>query len=288
MALVEVKTSNKRQESTVIMAERLADGSALMPISSMQKKMRDSFVGAAVDTTKWDVALTGGMTASVAAGVLTIAAGTTINATATLMSVETFTIPFRVMACVQLSQRIANQDFIIEAVSVDPVTLQPDGLNTIAWVLNATTATQGIYRVQSQGGTVLDSAASTILTTASYAILELEPFVDEACFHSRNLDSTTGRANSYVRQLKAPDPTALYKIRIRAVNGGSSPASNTNLLFQFVSVADYAELTAEITAGRGNIAQSQALAVNVVGTAAISSISSALPAGTNAVGDVGV
>lgn len=281
-----IKTGRGYGGETVIGGERLADGTAMMPVSSVQKKFRDCFGGAAVNSQKWAVSTSGGMTATVASSQLTIATGTTNGATASLLSTETFTIPVRVMVCCSLSQRIANQDFFIELVSVDPATGLPDGLNCMSWRLNGTTATQGIYRVQSEGSAVLDSSAQTITTTAAAAILELEAFADEAYFHSRAVDSSAGRSNSYVRHTQIPDPGALYKLQIRAVNTGVA-ASNTNMIVQFASVTDYAELTAEITAGRGSNVAGQGLAVNVIGTVPVSMAAGVLAAGTAAVGDVG-
>jgi hypothetical protein len=54
----------------------------------------------------------------------------------------------------------------------------------------------------------------------------------------------------------------------------AAPAASHNLQFQFINVQDYAELTAEITAGRGQTAVGQAIAVALVqsgtGTSSIS------------------
>lgn len=237
----------------------------MLKVKSVQKKFRDSFVGVAVDPNKWVTTAGTGGTVSVAGGVLTMGSGTTANSETSLLSVETFTVPFRVSAHVILSQRIANQQFIVEAVSVDPVTLAPNGLNSIAWVFDGVTATNAKYRVQNGGAAVLDSAAATVQTTASPgSIFEVEPFADEAWFHSGVLDSTNGRSNSYRRHQQIPDPNALYKLRLRWLNGATAPASNTNAQLQFVSCQDYAELTAEITAGRGQVVAGQAVGVAVV------------------------
>lgn len=276
---MQIKTG--RDQTTPVGGEALPDGTAMMPVSSMQKKFRDCFGGATVNPAKWAVTTSGGMSVAIASSVMTLAAGTTNGGAAALLSVETFTIPLRIMVSLSLSQRIANQDFFVEIVSVDPATGIPDGLNCMGWKINGTTATQAIYRVQSEGSAMLDSGAVTITTTAAAAILELEPFADEAYFHSRVIDTTAGRANSYVRHSQIPDPDALYKLQIRALNTGV-PASNTNLLVQFVSVTDYAEITAEITAGRGNIVAGQGIACNIIGTVPVT----AGPA-TAAIGDVG-
>jgi hypothetical protein len=343
------------------------DGSAL--VSSVQKKFRDSWTRPLSEL--WDVTTSGGVTATNSAGVLTIASGTTAAGYAELLSKETFTIPFRTMIAVQSgTPRQPNTHHYIEAVSVDATTGLPDGKHSLAMDFGgaaSTTATQVVYEVQNGGLAPLASAAATIVTTVSYSILELEPFADEAYFHSRTLDATSGRANSYVRHQQIPDPTALYKLRIRsmnhaawklitgavagtgnairltsaahgytgtptvwveALNGvtnngaevrgnyaitvvdvntieltdtvfggayvagsgrvalGAAPGASINLQSQFINCQDYAELTAEITAGRGQAVEGQAIAARLVaGNAAIGAVtvSAVTGAGTPAV-----
>ena len=316
----------------------------MLKVKSVQKKMRDSFTRPLEDL--WEVTATGGASATVAAGVLTIASGTTPGAVVELLSRETFTVPFRAMAGL-ICTRHASNHFLIEAVSVDPVTGQPDGRHAMGADIGgaaSTTATQMRWYTQNGGLAPLESAAVTILTTASYAILEFEPFSDEAFIHSRAIDSTAGRANSYVRHQQIPDPNALYRLRIRSLNHaawkpvtGAAPGAggaiqltvaahgytagatvwveamrgvldgagelrgnyviavpNANtielvgtsfagayvpgagrvavaaaptavvLQMQFVNCQDYAELTAEVTAGRGQIVEGQAIAARTV------------------------
>jgi hypothetical protein len=194
--------------------------------------------------------------------------GTTANAETSATTIETFTVPFRVVIGLTLSQRIANQTFWVEAISVDPVTGVPDGQHCVAWRFDGTTATNAIYEVQNGGLARLASGASAVVTTASGGIYELEPFADEAWFHSGTLDAVTNRANSYRRHQQIPDPNAFFKVRLRWLNGASAPASNTNAVVQFIAVQDYAELTAEITAGRGNAVAGNAISVMLAGAAA--------------------
>ena len=235
----------------------------MLKVKSMQKKFRDSFPGSSLDASKWESAIGAGGSVSVSGGTLIIESGTTANAETSVLSKETFSVPFRASLHIKLSQRIANQAFIAEAVSVDPITGVPDGKHCAAFVFDGTTATQAKYRVQNSGITPLDSAASTVVTTAGTGIYEIEPFADECWFHSAILDATTGRANSYRRHQQIPDPNAIYKIRLRWLNGATPPASNSTATLQFVAVQDYAELTAEITAGRGQSVAGQAVGVAV-------------------------
>ena len=233
-------------------------------IKSMQKKFRDSFGGSAVDLNKW-VSLVETGVQTISGGLLTMGSGTTINKVNQLVGKETFTVPFRISFNLTLSQRIANQSFYIEAISVDPATLEPNNLHSCGFIFDGTNAAQAKYSVQNNGVTPLVSATTTFPTTVSAGLYEIESFCDEVWFHGKTMDATAGRTNSQVRHQQIPDPNSLYKIRIRWLNGGSAPASNTNAILQFVACQDYAELTAEITAGRGQSVAGQGLGVFLTG-----------------------
>jgi hypothetical protein len=250
-----------------------------LKMKSVQKKWRDAFTNPtnALNTTdKWDLVQTGtGMTVSVVNGELQITSGTTISQETILMSKETFTDPFRALFAVKMSQKIANTDFIVEAVSVDPTTGLPDGLDAVQWRLSGsdtTTTTNGVYVTQNGGLTALASGNSTIQAVTAYNVLELELFSDEVWWHSRIMDSANGRSNSYVRQQQIPNPDGLFKIRVRVLNRATAPASSTTCYIQYVTVIDYAELTAEITAGRGNVVAGQGMYATVGGTVTASNI----------------
>lgn len=355
----------------------------MVKMKSVQKKWRDSFTQPL--STLWDVVTADGTTATVSGGLLTIASGTTAGGYAELLSKETFTIPCRVMAGINTgATRQANTHHYVELVSVDPVTGLPNELHRVAWDFGgaaSTTLTQAQYEVQNGGIVPLQSASgsTTIQTTNGLAVLELEPFSDEAYFHSRQIDNAAvGRSNSYVRQQQIPDPNAIYKIRVRSMNfsawrpitgaiagtggvirltcashsgvtgekfwveslhgvtnngalvrgvftvtvvdastielqgttfggtyvtgtgraaRGQAPAA-ISYLMQFINCQDYAELTAEITAGRGSTAAGQASSVLLAGATAAStpigqvniaaSQTVGLVAGSAAIGDAGI
>lgn len=245
-------------------------------MKSVQKKWRDSFIGSSLDTSKWDLVQQGaGQTITVVNGELQITSGTTINSETILMTKETFTDPFRALFAIKMSQKIANTDVIVEAVSVDKSTglPVPSTQDSVAWRLSGsdnTTTTNGVYLTQQGGLTALASSSSTINALTAYSILELEVFSDEVWWHARQMDSSSGRTNSYVRHQQIPDPNGLFKIRIRVLNRSTAPASSTTAYFQYVTVIDYAELTAEITAGRGNVVAGQGIYTTVGGTVGIS------------------
>ena len=237
----------------------------MLKVKSMQKKWRDSFAGTALDPNKWTSQVATGGSIGVSGGVLTLGSGALANDESWVLSTETFTIPFRVSVGLTLAQRIINQAFYVEAVSINRDSGLPDGLHMLGLLFDGATATQAKYEVQTGGLTRLTSAASTFPTTASAGVYEVEAFTDEAWFHGGALDATTGRANSYRRHQQIPDPNGLYKLRLRWLNGGTAPASSTSAAVQFITVQDYAELTAEITAGRGQGVAGQAIAVQVTG-----------------------
>lgn len=242
-----------------------ARGAAL--VQTVSAKFRESFPGSAVRDGVWDTSVGTGGSLSVASGQLTMASGTTANSVTSITSKQTFTVPFRFSIGLSLSQRIANQTFFIEMVSIGNDGL-PDGLNQAAWAFDGTTATQAKYQVQAHGLTALTSGAVTVVTTASTSLFEIEPFSDECWWHSSAVDSTGNRTNSYRRQLQSPDPNALYEVRLRWVNGATPPASSTNAVVSFTTVSDYAEITAEITAGRGQASGGQAIATVLTGSTA--------------------
>ena len=256
------------------------DGGALN-ISSMQRKWRDDFPGSALDIGNWQTVQTGsGHTIAVSGSVLSIATGTTVNTKTIIRSVLAYTIPFRVMYIFMLSQRIANQEFYLEITNAD-------GTMLAQWLLDGTTATTGKHN-SANAGTAGTAASVTIATTASYAVAELELFPDEAYFHSRGVDSNAVRTLSAVRSRLVPDPNELYYIQICARNLATAPASSTTLFVDAVTVQDIAELTAEITGGRGQMTGSQAIAVQAVGgtIGTVSTVSTVTTATTLTIGNI--
>jgi hypothetical protein len=138
-------------------------------------------------------------------------------------------------------------------------------------MFDGTSATSAKYTVNGGDQPLLISGLSTIPTTAAPgSIFEIETTSDEAWYFGRTPDSTNARGNSYVRHLQVPNPNLKYKVQIRVKNLATAPASSTALVMQFVGVSDYAELTAEVTAGRGATALGQSLPAYITNTAAVS------------------
>lgn len=238
----------------------------MMKVKSMQKKWRAGFTGTVLNPEKWDIIQVGtGQNINVVNGTMQITTGTTPNAETIIRSKEDFTIPVRAMINVALSQRIANQNFYVELVSVGHESGEPDSNSLAGWHFDGTSATTARYVVNGGDQPPLSTTGTTQSTATAGAIFEIEPTVDEVWFFSRAIDSTAGRANSFVRHSQIPNPNLKYKLQIRVVNGAVAPASSTTFSSQFANVSDYAELTAEITAGRGSGVAGQAIATTPTG-----------------------
>ena len=223
-------------------------------VNTLQLPWREDFAGSSLDPNKWTIVQQGsGHTVSVAGSVLSIATGTTANTETVIRSNWTFTVPFRVWFIFYLSQRIANQEFYLEVVD-------STGQHYAQWLFDGTTVTTGKYNV-ANANTAGSVSSVSILTTASYAVAEIELFPDEVYFVNRQVDSTNQKFYTYCRTRLIPDPLKEYYVQIRAKNLSTAPASSTTIYVDAVIVQDIAELTAEITGGRGAGGSSQSVPV---------------------------
>jgi hypothetical protein len=186
-------------------------------IESMRLPKRYEFTDA--DLSKdWDVTIGAGMTVTAGNGVLTITTGTTAGAITELVSKEIYRLPMALIAGVRLTQRIINQNFVVELISIDPATGQPDGMHMAGNRLQATVATSAIAETRN-GGLARLSQNQTIFTTASLTNLVIEATTDETVFTGRGYNSNAARSgNAVVFSKPSPDPSAFYRIRIRAAN----------------------------------------------------------------------
>lgn len=232
------------------------------PITSTGVVFRDSFAAASLNQSKWTTSIGAGGSISQSAGTLTLGSGTTAAAETWLLSNQTFQLPCKVAVGLSLSQRIANQTFFVELVSVDSVTGVPDGQEQAALVFDGTTATQAKHQATTGGLTPNTSAASSYATTATPSLFEIEATPDEVWFHSTSgIDVVTARTTSYRLQLKAPDANRVYKLRLRWLNG-TTPASSTNALITLLSAIEYQEISAEVSGTRGTTAAAYGFSIN--------------------------
>lgn len=230
-------------------------------ISSMQKRLRDDFISV-LNATKWDVVTGAGDTWSYSSGA-TIVKGTTVNTISQLLSKSTFRLPFRFCFGITLSQRIANQTFEIGIVSVDETTGIPDEKYVASWLFDGTVQTTNKYRTAAESS-IIDTPQTTT-TAAGGGVFDVIVCTDECWFNSNSVDSSSFKAASFKRQTKLPDPDKLYKLRIRAVNGSSAPASATTMTISFVALEDFAEVMID-SGAFGSNSSAGAMPVNVSNT----------------------
>lgn len=244
-------------------------------VSAVNGFFRGGFSGTALNTDRWTATKGAGGTQAVSGGNLTLGLGTGANEENSILSNIAFRIPSRVQVSLSLSQRIANQTIFIELVSVDATTGLPDGLNTAAFVFSGTTATNAICRCQNDGVTALDSSAQTILTTASQSVFELQVNASMLRFVNVAQDSAASPTLNFVRSQSLPDPNAIYKLRIRGLNGATPPASNTNVVVNYAAVTDFNPFMVELVDSR-----TTAAATPVVGTGTSGRVAVTLDAAT--------
>jgi hypothetical protein len=242
-------------------------------VNTTYTKFKDNFSQfTSLDATKWDSVLGSGAALTTPSTSLLMTSGAVANAETYVLSKDMFKVPCRLSVGLGLSQRVANQSFFIELVSVDPVTGVPDGLHQATWWFDGTTSTTAKYRVQDWGTTALDSGSSTVPTTAgtvSEYSIEIGP--EEVWFSGLTIDSTGQKSNTYKRSQNTPDPNATYKIRLRFLNGATAPTTTTATIL-YVTCQDYAELNAEIIGSRGMGAAGTSLPVVVTNSVAISTL----------------
>lgn len=184
----------------------------------------------------------GTMTMQETGGQLVVNMGVVPNEELHLISKETFTIPCILEIPINMSQRIANQEVIIEMVSVDGETMEPDEQNQASWRFDGTTADRAYYSVNNGGMAPTNSGAQTTAAHggSSFATFGIQLRPNEVNFGNQALD-TTGQWTQARRQQNIPHYGRLYKIRIRFRNWATAPASNTVVKLQYVSCFDYEE-----------------------------------------------
>ena len=238
----------------------VTESMATSKVATIQKRFRDNFLAAVTD--KWDVTLGSGDTFTFGTGAV-LTKGVALNSTSMITTKDVFTVPCRISFGLTLSQRIANQVFMVELVSVDPVTLLPDDKEIVGWVFDGTTATSNKYRVGSNSSAV--DASVTTTTTAGGGMFEIAINTEECWFHSNAVDGASGRAASFRKHTRLPDPALLYKLRIKSWNSNATaPASATTLTISHVAIADFGEMIAEVEFCKGGGASGASIPAQII------------------------
>lgn len=231
-------------------------------VSGLVTAFRDDFNGAGINQSEWNVQLGAGMFINVANGELAIGSGVTPNSETIITGKTPFTVPFRLWFIMRLSQRIANQEFYLEAVNAA-------GDMLAQWLLDGAVQTTGKVDARNGGNTSAGAVAYNINATGADGILEIQLFPDECWFRAQVADSNAGRNLGVVRTRNIPDPNDEYYIRIRVKNLGVAPASSTSLILGAVCGQDINEVPVEITGGQGVGVMGQSVAVVIPGGANI-------------------
>lgn len=237
-------------------------------VGNCKSKGRNNFT----DLDDWDVSVVGGITYALVKGTngvsyLKVVTGTGANDKLQLLSKKSFRFPVLFGLACTLSQRIANQDVFIDLVAVDPTTgaVIEDSIgpkNFVGWrITGSDTTSQGRYRTRgdsdpTDGGSLYESAATTFATSWATASgtdpnfsapyqLEIIPKLDRCQFRVLGANGTSQASSVFGRTDALPDPELIYKVRVIVLNGGTPPASSTDVRFHFWRLADYTRLIVE-------------------------------------------
>lgn len=194
-----------------------------------EDSLYDSFAGVALGG-DWSGVTGTGQTIAVANSNCVISAGTTINAEAYIQMPIDY-MPLRAQARITLSQRIANQDIYFELGNG-----ATPGADTqfARFHFTGTTNTYTRGETQSSGDTNGNEGTATDLTisaTSSAIVYTMEvvpsgvSFYADGVFLAQRVNEIPGLYN------------ALY-LRVRVKNGGSAPASNTDITIDWIKCSN--------------------------------------------------
>lgn len=284
-AATETTLASLLSSAAALVTNTPINGNGVPYVTTAREKFRDAFL--TFDTTNnWFPATTGsGMTVSVAgaangARYLNIASGTTINSETIILSRVKFKAPCTIIVGASLSQRIANQDFFIEMVEVDANgnvitdTTQPsarfkDARNGASFQFNGTVATTQTANVRQDGLSEVTGTGTYTTTVATgtnpnflpAGLFEITLRTRDIQFSSVAVDSNTTKVQPIVRTQRVPNPDATYVLRIRAVNGGTAPASTTDFRIHSVVIIDDTRISVDFGSISGALNQINALPV---------------------------
>jgi len=158
-------------------------------------------------------------------------------------------------------------------------------------LVTGATATTINVDAQRRGWATGDTAA-TINTTASPGTIITSELTGREVFWADQLRASTTTPTVTVRANRLeniPDDNLDLYLFIWSFNGTTAPASSTTWTMSFCAVEKFANMPVYLQGNRANGAMNP-LPISVIGTATVSGTVSvtALPAGTSAIGDVGI
>jgi hypothetical protein len=227
--------------------------------ASLSNTIREDFDGP-LDPAMWAVTQAAGsnMVAAVANQLLTIATGVTANDTISIATVPSFALPGRVKFIASLSQRIANQTFVLQVRNGAGDTLA-------AWVFDGVSATSAKVRAMRRGIAATADTAVAVPTTATVQEFEIDLRMEAVDFYTRASESTASAVVLATRSRTIPKPNEILFIELSATNGAVAPASSTTLTVEAVFFQDSSRnIAAEVVAGRGISAPGRGVPVNLL------------------------
>lgn len=228
----------------------------LITIENTNELRRYDFSGTSLPT-DWNLLTLGsGQTVTVASSVMTIAAGTTASAETIVRCTQPIRVKFYVRFVVSLSQRIANQNIYLEVKNAAG--------NTFArYDFNGTTATTGQAQT-GNAGTNNTATSATIPTTANYATFDIYADTNDVVFSSVASNSNAVKSGIVSFDRNILDPNEDYYVQVRVTNGGTSPASNTNVNIDAVVIQDLTGVKVDLIRGDGTAALANSAPVQVL------------------------
>lgn len=221
-----------------------------------------------IDDREWDVSLGAGGSATINAGSLLIGSGTTIGAETKVTGKKPLALglPLEAQFGVNVSQKIANQEIYVEMVAIKRDGTIDENVVAAFKIAFADSATTTAARIETRnGGAARNGAAITVPAVASDILFEIMVDGDETWFAATALDSSASRTVSQRIQRVSPDPNSIMVPRIRVVNLGVAPASNTNVRVYHIYAVEREDNPVKISGGEGDNATGRGVATVVAG-----------------------
>jgi hypothetical protein len=181
--------------------------------------------GAASVVSNWQTVTPSGGSFAVASSVLTLACGTTASATGSIRSLGDY-LPYSIEFYAEVSQRIANQTIYMGLENIVGAPAQQAIVQ-----FTGTTNTQ-VNFVTSFAATTADTQTTTVTlpngtTTATYHQYKIDLSQNQATL---SIDGYIAAINT----IHLPSPYTIMYVTAGVINGGTAPASNTNLLIDYI------------------------------------------------------
>ena len=257
-----------------------ADTHGNLAVGGMRQLWRDDFPGVVIDPDKWSTVVDPGMTVSVSNSLVTIApnAAAAYVGETVLVGTRRLTAPVRaVLGLKTAAARVVGQYVFFELVAVNADgTLDENNRISFGNQISSTTATAWSYTTVADGEVVSANVGSLAnLTNTAGALAEIVIDNEEVTIATGLMNA--GRAIGGISlQTNLPDPMREYVVRIRIGTDATYTGAGANVILYHVLALDYAEVSAEVTGGRGLSPSSQSVPVTAQGPVAAGATATAV------------